>query len=313
MAVQLLAMSHSPLIGFNDPGPEVVAELDSNLETFKKIIADFKPDYIISFAPDHFNGFFYDRMPPFCLGFAAHSVGDYGSTEADMDVPFEKAEELANYIMDKGVDLPVSHMMDVDHGAAQPMEQLFGAVDGFKNVPFFVNGVARPMIPMSKIRGLGEAVGDFIKDHPDERILLLASGGLSHDPPVPNYKTGDAETRQYLLHGGRPTPQFRQARQERVIKAAYDYAHGDNPTRDINPEWDAAFLDMCAGADPTAFDGLTPDDMDEEAGHSSHEVRTWVAAFSALARATDNNYQVDFRYYRPIPEYMAGFGMMAAH
>ena len=37
---------------------------------------------------------------------------------------------------------------------------------------------------------------------------------------------------------------------------------------------------------------------------------TWVTAFSALATAGD--YVVAHEYYRPVPEYIAGFGVMTA-
>ncbi|MFF1257454.1 hypothetical protein ACFVZT_11530, partial [Streptomyces sp. NPDC058321] len=41
------------------------------------------------------NGFFYDLMPPFCIGYEAMGVGDYGTTEGPLSVPTERAEELA--------------------------------------------------------------------------------------------------------------------------------------------------------------------------------------------------------------------------
>jgi 2,3-dihydroxyphenylpropionate 1,2-dioxygenase len=47
------------------------------------------------------------------------------------------------------------------------------------------------------------------------------------------------------------------------------------------------------------------------AGKSTHEVKTWVAAFAALAAFGD--YQARERYYRPIPEWIAGFGSLSAH
>ncbi|SDK33669.1 2,3-dihydroxyphenylpropionate 1,2-dioxygenase [Nocardioides sp. YR527] len=39
-------------------------------------------------------------------------------------------------------------------------------------------------------------------------------------------------------------------------------------------------------------------------------MRTWVAAFAALS--VGSAYQVDYEHYRPIKEYIAGFGVMAA-
>ena len=31
----------------------------------------FTPDLVVVFGPDHFNGFFYELMPAFCIGTAA--------------------------------------------------------------------------------------------------------------------------------------------------------------------------------------------------------------------------------------------------
>ncbi|MOA67214.1 2,3-dihydroxyphenylpropionate/2,3-dihydroxicinnamic acid 1,2-dioxygenase [compost metagenome] len=47
------------------------------------------------------------------------------------------------------------------------------------------------------------------------------------------------------------------------------------------------------------------------AGKSTHEVKTWVAAFAALGAF--GSYQASARYYRPIPEWIAGFGSLSAH
>ena len=49
------------------------------------------------------------------------------------------------------------------------------------------------------------------------------------------------------------------------------------------------------------------EEMEAVAGHSSHEVRTWVAAYSALAACGD--YAVSYEFYRPIKEYIAGFAV----
>ena len=58
------------------------------------------------------------------------------------------------------------------------------------------------------------------------------------------------------------------------------------------------------------LDGWAPDWMEQVAGHSAHEVRTWIAGYSALGAVGD--YTVQFSYYRPIKEYIAGFGITTA-
>ncbi len=48
----------------------------------------------------------------------------------------------------------------------------------------------------------------------------------------------------------------------------------------------------------------------EEGGNSAHEIRTWVAAFAALASA--GPYQTGLRYYKPAAELIAGFAVRTA-
>jgi 2,3-dihydroxyphenylpropionate 1,2-dioxygenase len=65
-----------------------------------------------------------------------------------------------------------------------------------------------------------------------------------------------------------------------------------------------------ASGDLTPIDSMTPDRMAADAGNSAHEVRTWVAAYAALGAA--GRYTVEYSFYRPIREYIAGFGVTAA-
>ncbi len=67
---------------------------------------------------------------------------------------------------------------------------------------------------------------------------------------------------------------------------------------------------ICAAQDTAAFDAYEAGEMAAEAGNSSHEVRGWVAAFSALGAT--GRYEVGYEYYRPIRHFIAGFGVMTA-
>ncbi|GAA1471017.1 3-carboxyethylcatechol 2,3-dioxygenase [Corynebacterium felinum] len=306
----LLAMSHSPLLGINDPGDEVTTSLNAAFDEVRTFVNDFDPDLIVTIAPDHYNGFFYDLMPPYCVGYEALSVGDYESTEGPLSVPTEISEEMAQFIINEGIDIAISRRMEIDHGAVQPIELLYDSLTAKPTIPVYVNGVARPFVPMERVRKMGQALGKYLATR-DEKILLIASGGLSHDPPVPQWATATEEQRALLLAGRHPTAEARNARQTRVIETAKSFAKGEADILDLNPEWDRTFMDDCAAADPTRFDRYTADEMDEQAGHSSHEVRSWVAAFSALHAAV-GEYTIDYEYYKPIREFIAGFGIMTA-
>ena len=184
MSVYLHCMSHSPLVGYVDPAAEVLAEVDGVVAGARERIERFAPELVILFAPDHYNGFFYDLMPSFCIGMAAHAIGDYASAAGPLDVPKELAEACAAAVLEAGVDAAVSYRMQVDHGFAQPLELLLGGLDRCPVIPVFINAVAMPLPSFQRARLFGEAIGRFARTL-DKRVLLLASGGLSHQPPVP--------------------------------------------------------------------------------------------------------------------------------
>ncbi|MGP6173735.1 3-carboxyethylcatechol 2,3-dioxygenase [Corynebacterium sp. A21] len=310
MSVSLLAMSHSPLLGINDPQPDVDAALNEAFDAARREVEAFDPDLVIIFTPDHFNGFFYDLLPQYCIGYAAESMGDYKTTAGPLNVPVELSEDLAQYVIDRGLDVAISREMVIDHGGAQPLEILLGGLEAKPVIPIFVNGVARPFAPMERIRQLGEAVGEWAKGR-EERVLLIASGGLSHDPPLPRWATATEPQKDFMLHG-HPDQADRDAREARVV-AAGRKASTSTGIIDINPEWDKQFMADCTASaqGATVFDSYTADQMDAAAGHSSHEVRTWVAGFAALAQA-NGEFTVNYEFYRPIPEFVAGFGLMSA-
>ncbi len=248
-------------------------------------------------------------MPPYCVGLEATSIGDYGSTPGPLDVPRDLAHGCAQAALDAGVDLAVSLRMEIDHGAVQPLEILFGGLTEKPVIPFFVNSVAPPFGPISRVRTLGEAVGRYLGSL-DERVLLIGSGGLSHEPPVPSLATAPPPVVEGLIAGRHPTAEARAARQDRVIAAAREFAAGSGNLKPLNPGWDTAFLDKIEKNDLDAIDAYTNDEIVTLGGASAHEIRNWVAAYAALSTA--GPYAVGYRYYRPIPEFIAGFSVTTA-
>jgi len=310
MTLALLATSHSPLLEHAELDAEVSAELETAFDEARRFVRDFDPDVVVNFGPGHYNGFFYRLMPPFCIGYAAESIGDYGSQAGRLDVPEEFARELAESVIGAGIDLTVSLDMQVDHGAVQPMEIVYGDIAAKPFVPIFINSVAPPFTPVQRVRLLGEAVGRHLAER-DEKVLLIASGGLSHDPPVPRLATATAQQRGMLMGDGGPlSPEAREARQQRVIDTAREFAAGTAQIQDLAPDWDREFMDILASGDLSALDSWTPEEMTKLAGNSSHEVRTWIAAYAALGAA--GPYSVGYSYYRPIRELIAGFGLTTA-
>src|SRR3954447_24587633 len=212
MTLALLATSHSPLLEHAELDAEVSAELGNAFDEGRRFVREFDPDVVVNFAPDHYNGFFYQLMPPFCIGYAAESIGDYGSQTGRLDVPEDLARTLAETVIGDGIDLAVSLDMQVDHGAVQPMEIVYGDITAKPFVPVFLNSVAPPFTPVQRIRLLGESLGRHLATM-DKKILLISSGGLSHDPPVPRIASATPPPRAMLMGEGGPlSPEARDVR-----------------------------------------------------------------------------------------------------
>jgi 2,3-dihydroxyphenylpropionate 1,2-dioxygenase len=309
MTAAVVGLSHSPLIGKNDPESDVLERVNTAIDVAKKFIGDFAPDLVVLYAPDHYNGFFYKEMPPFCLGTEAHSAGDFGSQAGSLSVDADAANTLAAGVLERGVDLTISARMTVDHGFAQPLETLFGGIDRIPVVPIFVNGVATPLCPVSRIRALGTAVGQAAAAL-DRRVLFLASGGLSHDPPVPVLDGAPPKVAAALIEGHPPTAEQRSRGEGRVIQAGRDYVAGSTAMIPINPAWDNDLLDLLDRGDLAELDNWTVEAMAAEGGGSAHEVRTWIAAFASIAAT--GAYEMNHRFYEAIPAWIAGFAVATA-
>ena len=302
-------MSHSPLLNLPGPSQDLLDDIEAALAETRRFVADYDPDLVVTFSPDHYNGFFYRTMPPFCIGTAAQGVGDYGTHAGPLDVPTDLATDCARAVLESGIDVAISASMDVDHGTVQPLQKLFGDATARPVIPIFINSVATPLGPLRRVRALGAAVGTHLATL-GRRVLVVGSGGLSHDPPVPTLATAPPAALERIVHGAPMTTDQRQARQVAVMDAAQSFAHGESPLQPLNPEWDAAFLELIDTNRLPEVDGWSNAWVEREGGHSAHEIRTWIAAFGTLA--AHGRYRTVQRFYRAAPELIAGFAIRTA-
>ena len=302
-------MSHSPLLNLPGPSAELLDDINAALTTARDFVVDYDPELVVIFSPDHYNGFFYRLMPPFCIGTAASGVGDYGTQSGPLDVPADIANACAESLWDNGVDISISASMDVDHGTVQPLQTLFGDAAARPVVPIFINSVATPLGPIKRARALGTAVGEFLGTL-GKRVLVVGSGGLSHDPPVPTLATAPPAALDRIVHARPMTDEQRQARQVAVIEAARAFAGGQGALQPLNPQWDQQFLDLVDRGAIEEVDSWSNAEIVAAAGNSAHEVRTWVAAFAAMA--SQGWYRTVDSYYRDAPELIAGFAVRTA-
>ena len=317
MPVKLICASHSPLMEFASPQR---AEQETNVRAaFEKMAAEvkaFDPTLIITFGPDHFNGFFYDLMPSFCVGIRATAAGDwnYGAENNKINVPEETALNLVRRVLDEGVDVAYSYRMQADHGVTQPLHFLCdGQLDRYPTIPVFINGAAAPMPTTKRTVALGRAVGQFIKslNLENERVLILGTGGLSHDPPTPQMGSVPPEVEEFLICGRNPSPEAREIRQSKIIAVGQKLAAGDTSVAvPLNAAWDIALLETFKNADFAAIEAMTEAEIRRDGGRGGQEVRSWIAAFAALSELGE--YHMTTQVYEAISEWIAGFGIVSA-
>ncbi len=290
MSMMTLCASHSPLAATTGPG--VGPGYQAALDQVARQIVEFEPELLIEFAPDHYNGFFYDMMPNFCIGVAASSVGDWGTSGGPLNVPKDIALDIAGAARAAEIDVDLSYRMQVDHG-----------------FPIMINCTGAPLPTFRRARLLGDAVGRYVVAS-KKRVVILGSGGLSHDPPFPQLEKATEPQLEFLIAGRNPSAEARNARVRRVMDAAERFVAGDSPCLPPSPKWDHDFTNLLADGNLAAVDGWKDAEVSRVGGSGAHEVRTWVAAFAA--QSTAGPYDAKVTYYEVVREWLTGMCVMSA-
>ncbi|MBB4124244.1 class III extradiol dioxygenase family protein [Martelella radicis] len=153
----------------------------------KKWMADKKPDVAVVIFNDHGNTFFLDRVPTFAIG-VADSYKPVDEGWGPRAVPeFEGAVDLSWHIVDTMVenhfDPLVCREIEVDHGLQVPLELFFGRPEHWpvKVVPIWVNTIQYPIPTPQRCWEMGKVLRKAIESFPgDERVVIMGTGGLSH-------------------------------------------------------------------------------------------------------------------------------------
>jgi 2,3-dihydroxyphenylpropionate 1,2-dioxygenase len=310
MPVQLICCSHSPLMttGIEETEQGVQGQFFRELDSCAAALHKFNPDLVVVFGPDHFNGFFYELMPAFCIGTAAQATKDWHLEGGALRVPRELAVNCVRHLQSCDFDVALSHAMKVDHGITIPLFKLTGALDRYDVLPVFINCAADPRPSFRRARAFGSAIGEFLAKQ-DMKITVVGSGGLSHDPPTPRIDHSKPEATQRLVDRAVPTRADYDARETRVIQAARDLVVGQGPCLPPSEQWDRDFLASFTGSRFEDFDTMSDAEIDRVAGFGAHEVRTWVAAGATAAKM--GGPRAELRYYHLVPEWITGMGIVA--
>ena len=270
------------------------------LDEARDAIAAARPDVAIIVGSNHFRGFWLDLIPSFTLG-----VGEViGSGEAKtpagpqhIDPKF--ARSLAEQLVQRGTEVAVSARMQIDHGQTHAIQYLLRELP-VPVVPLVVNVFAAPLPRMARCVELGRNIAATVAAMPeDHRVVVIASGGLSHRLPWPSdWRDPHGADEEFLVEAwlnGRGDWARYDERRRSIITAA-------EPK--IFSEFDERFLtDLERGA-LASYAELTTSELETVAGNGGQELRTWLTMAAALGFGPGRALG-----YAAMPEWLTGMGV----
>ena len=263
-------------------------------------IAASKPDVVLILGSNHFRGFWLDLIPAFTLGVGeCISSGESGTPKGPQRVDVEFARHLANELIEGGrFDLAYSARLQIDHGQSHAIQYLLDGID-VPIVPLVVNVFAPPLTTFKRCEEVAKALRDAVASYPaDTRVVVIASGGLSHRLPWPDWRDPHGEDEDFMVQAwldGRENWSDYDVRRRQIIRAA-DAA--------ITPEFDDRILDLFASGKASELAEFTTQQIEDEAGNGAQELRTWLMMAAMLDYVPGERLA-----YEAIPEWLTGMGV----
>jgi 2,3-dihydroxyphenylpropionate 1,2-dioxygenase len=273
-----------------------------------------RPDVMIAFLDDHFENHYRNLMPTLSIGVAAKHAGpaDYWlealklARKEDVACDEGMAEFLLGRLVRNGFDVARMGSIEYGNNLMVPLT-LIRPQNDIAIIPVFINVFSPPIMTMARAYAFGEAVRDAVEAAPgNARVAFLATGGLSHWPPVWGPKSPQADA--FLKRMKRFQSEGRAVLQEdpKLLSdlAVYEIEMARTSTTPlVNPKWDRAFLDALARGDKDYVRGLSYEEIEAEAGHGGHEVLNWSAMMGAMG-----GMPAKVLNYEPVIEWICGMG-----
>ena len=238
--VATVALSHAPgLTGWLDQATEDEQKsLSEGFTELGRLLRETRPDVIIGIANDHVLNIPIDGTTDFCVGTAEHWTGPAEWFKDWLNVPDYAVggnRELARCLVReggrRGLKLGFSDELLFDDNWSVPLLYLTPDYD-IPLVPIHMNCIVPPLPSPETCYAVGRTIADIVREcrPAGERVALMATGGLSHDPGGPKYFQVDGEFDRWflaLLGEGDPEKVLREATIERMAAA------GDGGTTEL--------------------------------------------------------------------------------
>ncbi|ROO60600.1 2,3-dihydroxyphenylpropionate 1,2-dioxygenase [Micromonospora sp. Llam0] len=263
-------------------------------------IAQARPDVAIVIGSNHFRGFWLDLIPSFTLGVdVVEAAGESGTPKGPQRTDPTFAQAIAEDLVEHGTEVAISVRMQIDHGQSHAVQYLLRDID-VPIVPLVINVFAAPLPRVRRCVELGAGIARAVAAVPgDARVVVIASGGLSHQLPWPSrWQDPENDDEEFLVEAwrnGRGEWEKYDKRRREIIVAA-------RPT--LFPEFDEEFLGRLDRGELRHYENWSTAQVAAAAGNGGQEVRTWLTMAAALGFAPGRTLA-----YSAMPEWLTGMGV----
>jgi aromatic ring-opening dioxygenase catalytic subunit (LigB family) len=207
--VGIVATSHAPgATGWLDKcEPQVQRNLLEGFRELGRIVRGTKPDAIIGLSNDHILNLPVDNTPDFCVGTADMWQGPGDFFKDWLKIPDYRvrghrdlARTLVNQADRRGIKFAYSDTLQFDDNFSVPLYYLTPDYD-IPLVPIHMNCIMPPLPTPERCFETGRAIAEIVRNHrpANERILIMGTGGLAHDPGGPKYFQVNPEFDRWFL------------------------------------------------------------------------------------------------------------------
>lgn len=259
-----------------------------------------EPELVVVVGSNHFRGYWLDLMPAFSMGVGAViAAGEHGTPRGEQRTDPESARAICAHLIEGGFDVAFSTRQQVDHGVSHAIQWLVGE-NTIPVIPLVVNCFAPPLPTFDRCLALGRALAESIgKIQEPRRVAIIASGGLSHQLPFPDWRRPESEDDRFLVdswENGRDAWDKYEQRRRSIVTSA---------PASINEDFDRRVLGMVEQGNLHQLGEI----LDEEevvrvAGNGANELRTWLVLAAAMAHRPGRSL-----CYSPMPEWLTGMGV----
>ncbi len=181
------ATVHAPQL-FVRPPTEIPEQLDAGVAAMKQIgkdLDELKPDAVIIIGSDHLETFFLSSVPTFAVIAGETSKAHFANKSYDMRMHLPLAEDILDKLVAAEFDMAYSQDALLGHSFAAVYEWIIADRD-IPVVPIFLNTYLPPLPTPQRCAKLGREIAKIVESRP-ERVVIIASGGMSHYPGTWKY------------------------------------------------------------------------------------------------------------------------------